>query len=328
MRLIESPSPKFVGRHTPGSARWQLAREHRIGGSEIAAIMGLSPFASRFSIFATKMGFAPLTVDDEADWGTRMEPAVWDRFVEGLADDDRLSWAYSPGSYAHGERDWQLATPDGMINIDGMLAELVEIKCPVRADLWGEPGTGQVPVYYRAQVLWNLDVFGLRRCWMPVKIGHSDYRLYVIDWDDEADDDLELMLGWGRSFISDLEAGNWPDPADGSAATYEILRESHPDIERGESVEIDSELAGDFMLAKAELDAVTARWNSARSRMALAMGRAQNAKIGDERVAFRTARRVGDGWGKPSVQVDQANYKRLKVGQTIKEALQCKPDSF
>ena len=74
-------APVFVGNFEPGSPQWQAARARGIGGSEIAAVLGLSPWESRFSLWHRKMGLAaPVAQNDVMYWGNRLEGVIRDEF--------------------------------------------------------------------------------------------------------------------------------------------------------------------------------------------------------------------------------------------------------
>ena len=56
--------PTVLGWFEPGTSDWHAARANGIGGSEIAAVLGLSPYESRFSLWHRKKGL--LHQGDEA----------------------------------------------------------------------------------------------------------------------------------------------------------------------------------------------------------------------------------------------------------------------
>lgn len=329
--------PIFLGKFTPGSDEWQAARAERIGGSDIAAIMTLSPFESYFSTYWRKKGvLAPVPENEAMEWGNRLEPAVLAKFVDRLHDKDnsddsdwhlRGRWMINltPGSYVRDDRLWQLATPDAILSVDGMWDVIIEAKTS-RDDIgWGPDGSSIIPVGYRCQVLWNLNVFGLRRAIIPVLISGSTYREYVIDLDADPDAaaDLELMLAAGADFIEALRTDDEPQPNDGSEATYEAVRDLHPDIEAGETAEfdeIDKLMPGEYLDALMELEAATERFQTARSQVLHAMGRAQHARLDGVRFASRSAKTLANGQkGKPFLLTDRATKKRL-TAKTISEA--------
>src|SRR5205823_13949319 len=83
MTAVARDLPVFVGDFEPGSPEWHAARARGLGGSEIAAVLGLSPWESKFSLWHRKMGLAsPVVETDEMYWGKLHEPTIlaeWNR---------------------------------------------------------------------------------------------------------------------------------------------------------------------------------------------------------------------------------------------------------
>jgi len=72
-----------LGRWEPGSPEWHAARAHGVGGSEVAAIVGCSPFESRFSLWHRKAALVgPVDETPEMEWGRRLEPAIAAKFMD------------------------------------------------------------------------------------------------------------------------------------------------------------------------------------------------------------------------------------------------------
>lgn len=324
LSLVRDQHPGWEKLDSPdyNTAEWHTSRSLKLGGSEIAAVLGLSTYASYFSVFCRKMGIDLGDKDNPAaEWGRREEPIIADKFAENHPE---FTLERAPGRYVRKDRRWQLASPDGILSRDGFNVALLEVKTANEslAHHWGRPGTFDVPPGYRAQVLWYLDVLNLRQAWIAVKIGSCDYREFYLDLDSdgEAAEDLALLLERGEQFIDRLKAGDWPVPGDGSEVTYEAVRRVHPEIEDVE-VEIDGELAGEYLAAELDLAEAQRRFTAARSLVLDAMGTGKHAVMADDqyrqRFAFRTARTTKDGQpGVPFLQTDKKTKDRL----TIKEA--------
>ena len=54
--VLDTPTGVLIGTFSPGSEEWLAARADGLGGSEVAAVLGLSPFESRFSLWHRKAG--------------------------------------------------------------------------------------------------------------------------------------------------------------------------------------------------------------------------------------------------------------------------------
>jgi putative phage-type endonuclease len=280
----------LIGRFDPGSPQWHAARANGIGGSEIAAVIGLSPFESRFSLWHRKAGtIGPVEDDPIMEWGRRLEPAVAGKFLDEHAPLLRSS-TYG-GTFAHPDRPWQIANPD-LLLVNGNTAPepcaVLEVKTSPFGDGWGEAGADQVPPHVRCQALWYLDVLGLQVAYVVVLIGGHDYREYRIDAD--PDEQAELRAAAER-FLAELAAGQRPD-IDEHGATYQAIREMHPDIDP-EEVVLGNDLARSYIAAKACEKAAKAAAQEATSRVADAMGNAQRATWDGQVIARRQARDGG-----------------------------------
>lgn len=259
-----------------GSDEWADARRARINGSEIAAVLGVSPYESPFSLWHRKAGnLGEVESTDVMYWGTQLEPvlrAEFNRRHPELA-------VVKTGQWRHHARPWQGGSPDGLGQ-----RRLWEGKT-ARFDLeWGDPGTDEIPVQYRAQVLWYLDVFGFDVCDLSVLIAGSDYREYIVRYDSA---EVEFMRLKAEAFLATLAAGT-PPPLDGHEATYEAVKALHPDIDPVD-VELPAAVAEPYLHALAACADAEAEKRHRSAAVIDAMGNAQHATYQRERVASRLA---------------------------------------
>jgi len=135
MKLIQ------LDQRTP---EWHAWRANVIGGSDAAAVMGVSKWSSPQKLWAQKTGRRPPTPDNPAmARGREMEDealAAWSSHVGELAH---------PACVEHEELDFVGASLDGM-TFDGGL--VVEIKCPGEKSHQETYETRAVPAYYWPQV--------------------------------------------------------------------------------------------------------------------------------------------------------------------------------
>lgn len=283
-------SAELVGTFAPGSPEWHAARAHGLGGSEIAAVLGLSPFESRYSLWHRKAGqIGPVTESPEMEWGTRLEDAVADKF----RDTHRELHVLKQGTFRHTDRPWQIANPDRLLwhvelGVSDDPVGLLEVKTSPFGDKWGEAGTNEIPVHVRAQVMWYLDTFALPFGEVAVLISGLDYREYLVEYDPA---EAQLLRDAAVEFLATLDAGT-PPPIDQHSATYEAVREMHPDIDPV-SHELTDQVARDFLIARAELAAAKQVEQGARSAVADEMGNAHTAWWMGQKIATRQARGEG-----------------------------------
>jgi putative phage-type endonuclease len=191
---------------------WYEARRQGVTASEISTILGLSRFDSSLALYYRKRG----ELDDEDDnyrmaLGRELEPYVL-RCFEDLTGLE-ISRCGLVQSLA---RSWQLATPDAVI---GHIP--AEAKTALSEEFWGPSGSSVVPLYYRAQLLWQMDCLGADHGYMCVVFMRSgEPRWYRIEWDSE-DIGVMRMMAW--AFMEAVEQGDPPE-ADGSEASMQALR--------------------------------------------------------------------------------------------------------
>lgn len=301
--------PTVLGWFEPGSDQWHAARANGIGGSEIAAVMGLSPYESRFSLWHRKKGLiGPVEESPQMRWGKKHEPTICDEFAElhpefvvspsptygrgaQIVNPDRL--LYEPcGCHLHKP---ECCDPEdcGPCCEDcptcPILAKrpvaVVEAKTARDDEGWGEEGTGEIPVWYRAQCLWYLDVLGLTRCYVAVLIGNFDYREYVVDYDPA---DALRMRNAAAEFMRTLAADERPD-IDGHSATYQAIRELPEGLDPVD-VEIPTALRDRFHAAQDAFWTAEDEMTACKGELLDAIGTGQRAVCERQRIATRTVR--------------------------------------
>jgi putative phage-type endonuclease len=281
-------SAVLLPKHEYHSPEWHEARRRSIGGSEIAAVLGIHPWTSPFTLWHVKAGLLePFAGNKSTEWGQRLEPVISAKFYENHFA-ELIEATEQDRAFAHPSRPWQTASPDVLFGGNGRWQTFCEVKTAARSDAWWDGP----PVYYRAQVLWTMDVLGVDHAWLAVLIGGSDYREYTFELDDDAEADLAVMREAGQKFMDSL-AANQPPDIDDSYSTYETVRRLSPDIDLDSEHEVSRELAEAFCSTKADFDAAERAYRKARTDIARDMGRANFAVCEGVRVARRQPARGG-----------------------------------
>lgn len=281
-------SARLLGTYEPNTEPWYALRAGGIGSSEIAAIVGLSPYFSAYRLWQFKAGNAePQEVSEAMDWGHRMEPLIATRFAEGHPE-YRVE---ETGTWAHEDRGWQRSNPDRLLYKGDYFDTYLECKNASAwvADGWGPSGTDLVPPGYRCQVIYQGDTLGLRSAWCAVLIGGNQYREYHLTW---TEDEAAFLRDAAESFWQSIQDGT-PPPIDGSDSTYQVVRELHPDIEADKSVEIPPDLFVPWEQAKAVIDEQELVIAQAKSRITDHMGDARYGCIAGIKVVIRQSTKTG-----------------------------------
>jgi putative phage-type endonuclease len=300
---------------TADEADWLAARRKGIGASEIAAIMGRSPYDSLFSLWWRKRMGWEIPANNEMSTGTFLEPTIAGWFAKHYASPENLH-IDTAGLYQHADRPWQMATPDRLVSaidncggicdgglvpdedstffIEGFkpcsvcgrfkLLRLLECKWVAFSwDGWGEEGTDDVPVHYRDQALWQLDVMGLDEVDLCA-LGPGGFRVYRVRRDEK---ELVGMRERGCRFMDSLAAGTPPD-VDEHSSTLPILRRLHADIEDREQ-EIPAQVAQGWQRAKKFSDLAKQFEAKYTALLRAHLGDAKTAVLAGEKFAARTS---------------------------------------
>lgn len=221
-------------------ADWLAARRRGIGGSDVAAILGISRYAGPVRVFYDKLGALDDVDNESMEWGRRLEDAVRQKFAD---EHPEFHVRRGPGLVAHPERSWQLATIDGLAaeSPDGEPVALLELKTGKSgAEDWGDELTDEVPLAYLCQVTWYLDVYGLSTGYLAVLLDGRSYREYLIEYD--ADLATKLRGHCEAFWRNHILTGVVPE-ADGLADTERVLASQHrPD--KGSEGDLPAEAEG------------------------------------------------------------------------------------
>lgn len=161
----------------------QHDRRKLIGGSDVAAILGISPWKTPLDVYLDKIQPRSEKPDQNKarvySRGKRMEPYV----VDLLAEESGAKIVRRGQRYRDPEFDFMAAEIDAETD----RYENVEIKTvsPFKAKEWGEEQSDEVPVHYTAQVMHGLMVTGRSTCIFGVLIGADDFRIYRVLRDEE-----------------------------------------------------------------------------------------------------------------------------------------------
>lgn len=275
-----------VGEFEANSAGWHELRKAGIGGSDVAAVVGVSKWTSAYALWATKSGLIPDDYkDSEAmEWGRLLEPVIREKFA---ARHPEWEVTNTNATFKSVEHEWLLANVDGIIQFEDGSHGVLEIKTAAYEDDW----VHGVPMYYQTQVRHYLRVFGLTRAIVAVLFHGNAYKEFEVMSDSFVDAaDFDML----EKFWAGVQNGTAPD-WDGALSTYETVRAMHPDIEN-ESVEL-GQLGMHLVNAAYDFDESQAKLNEMKSRCLDALGSAKYGvfTVGDDvrKVCYRSSKSGG-----------------------------------
>lgn len=293
----------------PGSPEW--CRE--VTASKVSAILGLSPWTSRFTVWHELAGQLPhddLQTVNQAR-GHYLEEAVAQWFVDEYRVHLRPGRCWRSKVYP-----WMVVSPDRLVvaHRNGRKpVSVVEIKTAADYGDWGPDGSDDVPPHYRTQVIVQLDALGLPVGYLAALLPRLALRAYRINYDPEE-------AAWIREqvteFMATLPGGpneQVPD-IDESDSTYETVRRLHPEIEDRE-VEVPEELGRRLLDSVDMAKAADSALVGVKSEVAVLMGTAQRAVVpveGDKPLVIAT--RQAKGGGNPYVAPSRSQQVRTLLG--------------
>lgn len=265
--------------NAPDRQQWLADRRSGIGGSDVSAALGLSPYKTPYALWLEKTGRDTIAEPDEAavermHFGSVLEDVVAREYAQRT--ETRVQRINA--MLRHPAHDWALANIDRAVTDPGRRASwngvavvgathLLECKTAhamaQRGAQWGEPGTDQVPPAYYLQCLWYMGIARLDRADVACLFGGQRFAIYTIAFDAALFDDVLNEAGewWVRHVIRDMppptvtEAESrqrWPRHAPGA------LRIVGPDIAQAcaELAALKSSIAADEERAQALRDSI------------------------------------------------------------------------
>ena len=198
-------------------AAWLEGRRTGIGGSDVAAVLGLNPWKTPLDVWNDKLGLSEdKGMSEPAYWGTVLEDTVAKEFQ--LRTGKRVQKVSH--QFADPETPWAIANIDRAIinpEIAGKVRPLLKVEEIERyaditgveriintdvafeaktanaftADLWGPSQELEIkqnnlrtehviPLYYETQIQWYCGILKLKGMYLAVLIGGSDFRMYWV----------------------------------------------------------------------------------------------------------------------------------------------------
>lgn len=279
----------------PSREEFLARRKAGIGGSDIAAIAGLSPWRSPLDVYYDKVDpvidfedALPVGKTASLYWGTVMEDAIGKAYTKltgrkichynrMLVHPDHPYFIGDVDFLAYCEDGSRPAKPKGEIITD--LG--IEIKtCRYPSEDWGEAGTDEVPMYYFCQCQWYMYLIpSIMRFDLVVLFGGSDMRIYTIRRDDAIIARL-AEIGW--QFWNNNVLPQLPPPP----RSLDEVRMAFPTTTGRSmiaSVELEQAVA-EYATISAQRKAIEDREAEIKNKIAIAMADADLLTLPDETI--------------------------------------------
>ena len=315
MKGIQRVSTKNMSR-----SEWLERRKKTIGGSDAAGIVGLSRWASPFSVWAEKTGRTADKEDTEAmRQGRDLEDYVARRWMEETGKRVyRL-----PAMLYHPQYPFAHADVDRMV-----MGENAGLECKTTFSLDLKQFNGvEFPVQYYAQCVHYLAVTGADRWYLAVLAYGRGFFTFVLERDQA---EIDALMTAEQNFWKLVETDT-PPSVDGSDASTAALREVYP-VSRSVTADLfgrDTVLR-EYMRLKAEQKALDRRLGEIENTIKADMGEAENGSCGTFQISWRSQTRQTfqvKAFAKDHPDLDLAPYYKntdlrpFKVTEVIQEAV-------
>jgi len=178
-------SQKTEERHTPlvlvdtadlPRDEWLVYRRRGIGGSDVAAVLGISPFRTARDIYFDKLNIASVQ-DDESNWVALEMGHLLEDLVAKIFQKKTGYHIYQiKKMFQHPKYPFMLADIDYFIKLPDGGAAILEIKTTNynARDHWWLNGIESVPVYYEMQGRHYMSVMDIDRVFFCCLYGNNE----------------------------------------------------------------------------------------------------------------------------------------------------------
>jgi putative phage-type endonuclease len=213
-----------------------------LGGSDAAAVMGLSPWATPVELWQEKTGRKPKATPDAVrqkilDRGHKLEPFIRDMVIDKLRElGHDVELIACNERYVDPEYPFLACEIDFELMLDGE-----HINCDAKSvsgfarKKWGEEDTEDVPIEYAAQFMHGLMVTGRRTCLVAALRSFDDVDIYWTRRDDETIAGMRAKLV--DFWVNHVQADVPPDPL-----VFADIKALFPD-DNGQAIEATDEIA-------------------------------------------------------------------------------------
>ncbi|MBB5443646.1 MULTISPECIES: YqaJ viral recombinase family protein [unclassified Paraburkholderia] len=255
-------------------------RQAGIGGSDVAAALGLSRYKTAYQLWAEKTDrLAPENLDDieRIRFGNLMEEIIAREYAR--RNDVKVQRRNS--IITHPKYPFMRANVDRLIvgarrgleckNVDGMAFRFGE---------WGEPGTDQVPDEYLLQCHHYMTVLDYSEWHLAACVGGNSLRTYIIERDAETE---EMLIEQEHAFWQFVQRDEAPSLDYGHATTEAVLKRMHAGID-GDEIALPPTIA-DWHAVKLDADDHIKRYeavsDAAKNHILEALGNAAAGLLPD-----------------------------------------------
>lgn len=253
-----------------------------LGGSEAAAVLGLSRYQSALSVYLRQIGEDVSVPDNEKMlWGRLLESVIAKEYERRTGYQTWHNNKYK--HYTHFRHSWMGCLPDAIAHDPERGNGVIEIKTASEY-VKHEWNDGNSPEEYIVQLMHNMAVVGTSWGALVVLIGGSDFRIVPFDRDDEL---IDLIIQkesefWHNHVLKRIP----PDP---TGASLDVLSKLYRK-DNGTSIVLRQDEIGkaihQYLDTKAALDELSKKNDDAKAVIQAAMGEASQGIYQDNGTTY------------------------------------------
>lgn len=329
-------------------AAWLKERKNGIGGSDVAAALGISPWKTPLQLFEEKTGKAePAPAGEAAYWGTTLEEVVAKEFSKRTGMKvQRVNF-----TLCRGQGLWMRANLDRAIvrpSISGIVKTLSDedaaasgrlistdaiLECKTASvylsDQWGDSQLDEIrsgdvksehkiPLFYETQVQWYLAVTGCAVAYVAVLLGGQDFRVYEVRRNEAV---IKAITEKCEAFWSENVLKGVPPAAVDSADIKRLYEKD--DGELREATNAEAADIGELRTLKERIKKLKDEEAAVAERVILAVAEKAGLTIGGEKaVTYKavTSTRFDSRTFKKDCPKEYAEYSTTSTTRTLRLA--------
>ncbi len=186
---------------------WLSYRRQGLGGSDAAAVLGISPFRTARDLYYDKRG---LPIEDNEDNWVALEVGnlLEDLVARIFAQKTGLNIYRRKCMFQHPEHPWMLADLDFLVEMPDGSTAILECKTTNynARGKWEYDGKPIVPVYYEAQGRHYMAVMNLNRVYFCCLYGNNEDEVIIRHIDRDMDYESELIFLEEDFWLNNVQA--------------------------------------------------------------------------------------------------------------------------
>jgi putative phage-type endonuclease len=217
---------------------WLKLRLKGVGGSDAAAVCGMSRYSSPLDVWLMKTRKKAAEPDnDKMYFGRLLEPIIREEFAKRTG----FKVQECPFMFAYKEFPFMISNIDGVVTEPNGNKAVLEIKTTNSVSAIKDLEDG-LPVEYFFQVQHYLAVTNLNKAFVAVLIGGNDFKIQAVERDDEV---IQTIIALESKFWSDYVLKEVQPPADFNSS--DALNQLYP---KSNSKTVNLSADADYLVAQ------------------------------------------------------------------------------